>query len=159
MIGSISTVGGRLIENGTSTGMRLAFGLILLTMALPGGSAAEGRAVRRIVSMEYPLLAIHARMQGTIVVACGVDTGGNVVSVTTVAHKGVTAQGRAVLERAIRENLKEWLFERSSHLSEVTITFDFLLKGEFRGSAKTKFIVDWPDHVTLISQEVPAQIQ
>jgi hypothetical protein len=132
--------------------MQMTIGILIFCGILSGQSAAE-RSVRRIVSIEYPRLAILARVQGMINVRCSIDAAGKVTAVHTLSYQGNTEQGKSLLRHAIEDGLKEWLFEGADAPSEVTLHCVFILQEV----TKNRFIFEPPGRITVISQYIPIQ--
>jgi TonB family protein len=104
-----------------------------------------------VVNIEYPLLALQSRTEGSLTVECLIASDGSVSSAKLLA--GSPPLGSAVLSR-----IGEWRFrlisEKSPEPSRITMTFTFALERSVVQQPKVKFIYDFPYDVTVISQPV-----
>ncbi len=105
----------------------------------------------RVVNIEYPLLALQSRTQGAVSIECVIAADGSVSTAKVVS--GSPLLGGAVLSR-----IGEWRFRLASGASAaqppstVTMTVNFVLEKPVMVQPKTKFIYDYPNDVTVVSQ-------
>jgi TonB family protein len=108
--------------------------------------------------MDYPQLAVQARMRGEILVDCTLNSSGQVVDERVVESVGMGGQARLVLGRAVVENVREWRFQRApgsaSAALQVRLRYTFTLDNETRAKRTTRFIFEYPDHVYVISSSM-----
>jgi TonB family protein len=107
---------------------------------------------KRIVAMEYPLLARVARVEGRVEVVGTVSSEGAVTQVRVLS-------GHALLAFGAKETLLRWRFagcDDKERGCEVRITFTFKLSGTCvsQSSCRTEFAVDLPDAVEVKSGHV-----
>jgi TonB family protein len=137
---------------------RQALNTFCLMVSLTGVLSASGRRVQRVVSMEYPDLAIQARMQGRIVVECIVDAEGEVTFAKVIRSEGMTDQGRSILGEAVVENVKQWRFQTTSDTDapSVQIEYKFTLEKEAKRKRATRFVFEFPNLVYVTSPYMTA---
>ncbi|SRR5712692_5386760 len=133
--------------------MRLWITGALIAFCLGSTLDASERSVQRLVSMEYPDLAIQARMQGEIVVECAVDTEGRVTTARVVrADQAMTNQDRSLLGTAAMENVKQWRFQKGSDPTTVQVVYRFSLEDQPTRRRTTRFVFEFPNTVYVSSQ-------
>lgn len=105
----------------------------------------------RLVSIDYPLLALQSRTEGVVKVECAIAPDGSVSTAKI-------ASGSPLLGGAVLARIGEWRFRREAGAASVhpeatvTITFQFVLEKAIVVQSKTKFVFDYPDTATVISQ-------
>lgn len=113
--------------------------------------------VRRLESLEYPLLAAQSRSEARVVLRCEIEDGA--VKSAEVISPVSKMPGIQLLVQAAIENVKKWRFRASldpeAEPSPLTIIYDFRLAGQCEGPCKTTVKVDLPDLVTVIGQYRP----
>jgi len=113
------------------TVLRLYAAASIMAGGLCNDLAAEEWVVRRLVSLNYPSLAILSREQATISIRCELSSEG----VVTNAYVERTDGNRpgSVLENAALENARGWRFKYvggpSGLPKHVTLTYTFRLAG------------------------------
>ncbi len=158
MVSSTSTVRGHSVRLAqlADGSIRIA-ALTALSFCLCSMAQAADRPVRRVVSMDYPRLALLARVQGVVSVECVIDQGGRVTSAKAVS-------GNALLAKAALENIREWAFQEGtqgiSAEATQTVVYRFVLEGEVpkNNIPTTKFVFEVPNKASVISQEVHVMI-
>jgi|DewCreStandDraft_4_1066084.scaffolds.fasta_scaffold89701_1 TonB family protein len=123
----------------------------MCTVALFSWTGPDARWVpARVVSIEYPLLALQSRTQGIVMVRCAIASDG------TVSEAKITS-GSILLGEAVLQRISEWRF-RSTNASTPTdgviLTFNFVLEQPAQTTPRTKFVYDYPYNTTIISQPV-----
>jgi hypothetical protein len=113
-------------------------------------TAQIGPVVRRMVSMEYPMLARMAGLQGTVNLRASVQPDGTAGEVTVLS-------GPEPLATPARKNVSRWRFDRCPSLSGscvIDLVYSFTLDGACTDSPRcpTEFQVDLPNKVTVTSQ-------
>lgn len=114
---------------------------------------AAAWTAKRVVSVDYPQLAIQARMQGEIIVDCTLDAVGHVMAAKVVESAGMADQARLLLGQAVLENVKQWRFQRASEGtgSKVRLRYTFTLENDTSGKRGTRFVFEYPNHVYVSS--------
>jgi hypothetical protein len=135
---------------------RLAITNGFLAISNAAQPAPDKLMPKRIVSMQYPVLALLATMQGKITLIATVSQHGEVQQIREPTRQN------AVLAEAAKAALSKWLFGgcSASETCDVTIVFTFVLSGDPRliDSCRTEFQVDLPDQVQVTSQPAVAII-
>ena len=117
----------------------------------------------RIVGIDYPVLAIQARISGRVRIKCLLDENGKVLSTEILELSGTSKGLRDLLGKAAQENAAQWSFSRSTSVKEeqpsIVITYDF----EFQTKAnpaylRSKFIFDFPHSVHVVAEIPTIQI-
>jgi len=141
-----SRAGGSVIRTGT-----IVF-ISALMLASPGAPQPAGVAptVTRVVSMEYPMLARMAKLQGTVRLTAFVMPDGTVGSVTVLS-------GPEPLATPARDNILKWHLDgcpAAGNGCAIEFTFSFVLSGICTDSPRcpTEFQVDLPNRVLVKSQ-------
>ena len=139
--------------------MRHAILAITAVLWLGAPLCAAERSVQRIVSMEYPDLAVAARMGGEVLVESTLDYAGNVVSARVLPGSGTGLdQVRAVLGKAAVENVKQWRFEKGTEAtasSTVHVVYRFKLENVEARKRTTHFVFEFPNVVYVTSSYIP----
>src|ERR1035441_7814251 len=122
-------------------------GVFLIALSGVAQDPVATSAVRKVVSMEYPMLARMARLEGTVSLSATILSDGTVGKVTVLS-------GPEPLSTPAREDLSRWLFEscRSSDgACVVNVIFSFVLRGTCTDSPRcpTEFQVDLPNRVLV----------
>lgn len=119
--------------------------IVLATaLLLPIFSFAQGRSAQHVESLEYPRLAVVAKIQGAVKVVIVLDSEGRVRSAEAIS-------GPAILKDAAKENIMKWRFDVGSE-QELSVTYQFQLKEVPESQtphSENKF--DLPDTVTVLS--------
>jgi TonB family protein len=79
--------------------------LTVLTGCCLSGYASD-RNVLRVVSAEYPPVAVAARIQGEVTVQCVIDAEGRVASARVGEYRGLPSQPLRLLEKAALANVR-----------------------------------------------------
>jgi TonB family protein len=124
--------------------------------------SAQEWSPSRIVGIDYPTLAIQARIKGTVKVKCVLDADGKVLStelLEVVGSKGT----RDLLGTAAQRNALQWTFSRSnsatqqSRVTVITYDFDFEVKPN-PDYLKSRFVFDFPQSVHVVAEVPTIQI-
>jgi TonB family protein len=104
----------------------------------------------RVVSIEYPLLGVQSRTHGVVKIECVLSPNGSVSEAKILS--GSLLLGKAVLDR-----ISEWRFRSVTSAAPtqpptLILTFNFLLEDQAATVPKTKFVYDYPNTITVISQ-------
>jgi TonB family protein len=131
--------------------LKLRLTLCICGIAL-GSQAAEWTPIR-IVSVDYPLLAVQSRTSGVVAVECTLRQDGTVESARV--ESGSLLLGRAILER-----ISEWKFMRnpapqSAVAAGIVLSFEFKIRGTSSGPLTSVFVYDYPDHFTITAPSLP----
>ncbi len=116
--------------------------------------SASGQGVpfaTKVVSMQYPGLAVGARITGTAMLAVRIDDNGKVISATGVF-------GHPLLIKEAKSNLMLWTFAaRKAAGGQARLEFDFAYVFELKGEPKydprvwQTFTYEYPNEVTIVS--------
>jgi TonB family protein len=137
--------------------MRLLSFLISLVACLAQSAAQyiPSWAVSRVVSMEYPQLAIQARIQGRLTVECTLNKNGTVSTAQIVDSDSMTQQAMLLLGQAVLENVRQWRFRKHAQDREQSSTIrihdTFAFQDIPSSKRTTRFIFDFPDLVYVIT--------
>jgi TonB family protein len=118
--------------------------IILLTVLIVCNPLGDVVRVLRVVSLEYPVAARHARIQGEVQIELKIDGNGKVESAAVVS-------GPPALRREAEENIKKWRFEPGRERQH-KVTYHFRLEEpavDYR--PVPTLIFDLPERVTIIS--------
>jgi len=116
----------------------------------------------RVVGMNYPPLAAHARRQGTVTLQCRIGEDGLVKSVKTISDSEQLSGN--LLSQAAEDNATKWKFGRPKAIASVSGTsgivvlkYTFVLEGDSRACPKALFVFEYPDSVTVTAE--PPSVQ
>lgn len=133
--------------------------ILTLLMGCCLGSQASERNVLRVVSMEYPALAVAARMQGEITVECTIDAEGHVVAAKVIRVSGRLANRRlSLLEEAAVENVREWQFQKANEAStagSAHVIYRFKLETGASRKRCTRVMFELPNIMYVVTQYMP----
>jgi len=103
-----------------------------------------------VESLEYPILARQARIEGDVVINASVDPlGRSIISEVVTGHPLLV---QPLLVQPALDNLRKWRFP-SGDWETLTVTYHFKVEGKpTRGPAPTKCEFDLPDSVTIMVQ-------
>ena len=119
--------------------------LLLLLMPVAGSNQL---AVLHLESVEYPLLAWQARIQGDVRVTMHVDSDGKVLS-------AIASSGDKLLQQAAIDNLKTWIFVTNREF-DLEISYQFRLeKPESSSQHATRMVIDLPAHRVMVICNLP----
>ncbi len=110
----------------------------------------------RIVGIDYPVLAIQARIAGTVKIKCILDEDGKVVS-TEILDVAGTKGTRELLGKAAQDNAMKWVFGRQNLREQRSALINYHFEFEVRPSPaylRSRFIFDFPQSVRVIA-EIP----
>jgi hypothetical protein len=124
--------------------------LLLVAWTLAPAASEGAPSVQRVVSMQYPMLARMAWLQGTVRLRAWVSPAG-------VPEKVAVISGPEPLATPATADLRQWRFtgcDSSSITCTVEIDFSFVLDGTCSDSPRcpTEFQVDLPNRVIFKSQ-------
>ena len=109
----------RRVQRTTARLLRIATFVLFAALALHA-AAAGNRSVKSRVAPQYPDLARHLKIEGTVVVEAVVDPNGKVVDA-----KAVT--GSKVLSYAAEEAVRKWVFVAAPDKSTESVEIRFAL--------------------------------
>jgi TonB family protein len=117
----------------------------------------------RIVGVDYPALAIQARIAGKVSVKCILDENGRVASAEILEVSGPSKGIRELLGTAAQQNALQWLFIRSGSVTQqqpsAVIIYEFGFQvNPTSPRSQSKFILDFPLSVRVIADIPPLQI-
>jgi outer membrane biosynthesis protein TonB len=132
------------------TGIAVLITTVVLASPVAPQTPRAGPPARRIVSMEYPVLARMARLEGAVSLIANVLPDGTVGGVTVLS-------GPEPLATPAKEDVSKWRFDgcpSSASSCAVEIVFSFVLNGACTDSPRcpTEFQVDLPNRVLVTSQ-------
>ena len=107
----------------------------------------------RVVAVEYPLLAVQARIQGTVKLEISFDQGGGVTDVRIL--EDVETASKTLLAAAAKTNVSTWKFSTSPKQTtarRAMVTYVFRLEGVTSGKRNESFVFDYPGTATLVSE-------
>src|SRR5713226_2262003 len=111
---------------------------LLFPPALP-----EANEVIHAESLEYPILARLARIEGDVIVVIHIEPHGRVASVASKT-------GHPLLQRQAQENIKKWLFSSGAERT-LEITYAFKLETPPFLCPQTRVEFDLPARVYVVS--------
>jgi TonB family protein len=119
---------------------------------------AEGLTVKRLVGIEYPVIAAQAQIQGRVVLECTIANDG------TVENVGVLS-GHPILSKAAKINIEKWRFSvpdaKPKRFRIAHFTYEFSLEGVCTApNCSTEFEFEAPAIVRVRTQArhwVPGQ--
>ncbi len=127
--------------------------LIVLVSALFLGYPARrdtGPTPTKITALDYPCLALKARIEGVVVVDCRVDQSGTCSQV-------VLRRGHPLLAKQAMDNVREWHFSGGSTaiLRVVRLTYSFEISSAtwLKGDPASHFTFEYPNHVVVQGME------
>lgn len=119
--------------------------IALLILAVPPQSQLPFPA--HVESPDYPLDALHARVEGDVEVTAEVDSQGRVIGPQKAT------KGHLLLRDAAEENIRTWRFQPGAQ-GKVKVTYRYRILGRsMYGAAPTKYKFDLPDSVTVIAMQ------
>lgn len=123
---------------------------VSLSSSLPSLVVAQGTiSPVRIVSMEYPVLARQAQIQGVVRISAEISGSGDVGLIKL-------SSGPPILADAAQKNLLRWKFSQATHLESesrlVNLVYTFVLEKRHSGTTETVF--DSPNRVSVLSSPV-----
>ena len=111
--------------------LRLFAAASIMAGGLSHNLAAQEWVVRRLVSLDYPNLAILSREQATIRIRCELGSEGIVTNASI--QRSADDRPGSVLEKAALENARSWQFKyvgkSRAAPKHVTLTYTFRLVG------------------------------
>jgi TonB family protein len=122
--------------------------LSVIVTLVPPQTALPPRIPQSVVhleSLEYPRLALFARIQGEVRLAVAVDSEGRVQSVTATS-------GNEILRQAAKQNISTWRFQPGSEQT-LTMTYKFKLEKPPIETPRTECKFDLPGSVSVSSNE------
>ena len=127
-----------------------ATAILFLTMSCFGQGG--GWLPSRIVSVDYPLLALQSRTTGTVTIRCVVELDGLVSSCSLLS-------GNPVFSGSIFASVRGWKFSprlpadpKSS--SDVTLTFEFRIEEPPKARPQTTFVFLYPYNAEVVGHAV-----
>jgi len=115
----------------------------LLTVVLFMNASTESVTLLRVESLEYPVVARLARIEGHVEMDIQVGADGTVLSVNVKS-------GHPLLQEAAKANVKTWLLD-SGRERTIAITYRFVLEAARRRCPQTRLIYELPQSITVIS--------
>jgi hypothetical protein len=142
-------------------------------MLAPSVLLTQDLTATKVVGIEYPPLAIAARVFGTVKIKCILTAQGTVVSteileavadVEDPALKEARSKGvRDLLGKAAQENAMKWTFivqdKSESPFTVLTYRFGFEIKEsspDYR--SRSRYVFDYPSTIRVIAVLPPPQI-
>jgi hypothetical protein len=121
--------------------------LLLGACVLALGSTAPQWTIMRIVSVDYPALAVQSHTSGLVKIECQLRDDGTV-------ETAKLASGSELLARSIFQRIGEWKFmprvDGSSPATPLLVLyFEFRLTEPATGPSASRFVYDYPDHFTI----------
>jgi len=113
--------------------------------------SSAGWLPARILGLQYPQVARAARIEGTVVAICTVQSDGSIGGVEILSDPPLLAS-------AVKANLIRWTFRRTDAGSKaedrILVTYTFDLKGDCDkyNRCKEEFWYEPPDRVTVVSE-------
>ena len=105
---------------------------------------------KRIVGMDYPLLARGARIEGQVEILCVLNPDGTVASIKP------TGSPPSVLLKAVQENASKWIFMKKSDadrsMGTATLTYMFRMGGKSAHNPIRQVVFEFPSSVLLTSE-------
>jgi len=104
-------------------------------------------------AIEYPVLAIQARISGTVEVELAIAADGTVDEVRRIS-------GHILLVRALEEGIKRWRFlprclsKQQSARTVLPLKVTFILEGETEYRPRTRFRYVYPDRVFITAENL-----
>ncbi len=99
--------------------------------------------LRKFETLDYPLLAKQARVEGVVVIQAHLDALGNVKS-------AVPLSGSKYLIPASVANAKKWQFETEQNNSTLLI-YEFRFEGVCKRPCSTLFVIRPPNHAVILT--------
>src|SRR5262245_62093674 len=125
----------------------------LLVIALVQVNGSGTLTSSRIVGMQYPAIALQARIQGAIRFEVTTDEVGNVTNVTTLSENLLNRERDRLFADAVVESLKKWKFQGTNDGErKTTITSLFHFEGGTSGKRIESFVFDYPRTVTVTTE-------
>jgi TonB family protein len=126
--------------------------LFLVLASILRGADSESWCPAKLQSLDYPTLALQARISGTVHLELRVASDGSVGTVRIIT-------GNHILALAAQENAKGWKFMRcvlqgtdaTRQDNDIQFVYDFKLVGETKSAPKTEFSYEHPNRVTITS--------
>lgn len=107
----------------------------------------------RIVSIDYPLLALQSQTQGVVKIRCRVRADGSAIDCKLIS-------GPPLLARSVSARIGEWRFRHaplsaSQPSGTVILTFNFRLEEPpVTSPREATFIFEYPDAATILSHPI-----
>ncbi len=127
----------------------LLLAILFLTVS-PQSPHSPPRFPVHIESLDYPSLAVQARIVGDVVVMAEVDSEGRV-------HVTIPKSGHQLLAQAAAENLRKWRFQTGEN-QELEITYHFQINDKPAVKPFSGYVLDLPDSVTITRDPPPVNI-
>jgi TonB family protein len=126
--------------------------LLASTALILQGASPESWCAAKLQSLDYPALALQARISGVVRLAAQIGRDGTVIETRIIS-------GSEILGGAARENLRSWKFMRCSlsdsnrarEVDYIEIVYDFVLAGQTLSAPRTQFSYEHPGRVTVTS--------
>ena len=145
-------------------------GVGLLTLSISVVLSQEVTATK-VVGIEFPPIAIAARIAGTVKIKCMLAGNGTVVSTEILEATSDTEDGdlkavrsksvRDILGKAAQENAMKWIFSAPDKAESPFTVLTYRFVFEVRESAnylRSRFVFDYPANVRVIAEIPPPQI-
>jgi TonB family protein len=113
---------------------------LFLFLSAPGGTE---RHVKHVDSLDYPRLALLARIEGDVQLTVQIDPEGKIQFVAA-------GSGNPLLVQAAEENVRGWRFD-PDEAEKLTITYKFRLEEPEQPAPSSRCSFDFPDVVTVES--------
>jgi hypothetical protein len=105
---------------------------------------------KRIVGMDYPLIARSARIEGKVEIACVLNPDGTVASTKPIGNP------HPILLKAVQENASKWVFMKESNADRspgtATLIYLFQMGGKSAHSPNRQFEFEYPSSIFLTSE-------
>lgn len=119
------------------------FRIITIVLLFLISSGNESRCVVHLESVDYPVIAVSARVQGCVHVNVEVAPDGTITSASADS-------GPPMLREAAEENIKKWVFSRGPK-GKIEIVYEFKLKRPEMDIRRVKNTFELPGRVIVIS--------
>jgi TonB family protein len=129
--------------------MKIFYSLaLILSLARPSleGADSDGWCATKLQSLDYPALALQARISGAVHLGAHITTDGSVRDTRIIS-------GNRILGEAAENNLRKWRFMRCSSGSgkddDIEVSYNFELVGVTMSTPRTLFSYEHPYRVTI----------
>ena len=138
--------------------MARILGCVLLALQLGAPETIDIPRAIRVVGMDYPPLALAARVEGTVRVRCHLDQQGNVVSAERLEPP---ASRMDPLGEGARTNALRWKFTSSNDQrrgDSIELSYVFAIETKSGPPFRSNFIYDAPQSVYVTGEIPPMQV-
>jgi len=125
----------------------ILLGIAFLLICYVESVKAQEWIPKKVVGMDYPVIASRARIEGKVEVICMINPDGSVASTTIES-------GNPILSKPARDNASKWIFNgkpKSDLLGKVTLFYEFKLDRKPSQNPKSQFVYEYPDKIEITS--------